>query len=99
MTVAQRSRMEDAMQSESGRGMDSMFGAARMLSDARFERRELDAQTLRRLRSALTPEQARQVPQLQPRRGRGTGMPRGLPGAAPVVIPAPTPAAPAPTSP
>jgi Spy/CpxP family protein refolding chaperone len=53
-----------------------------MLSDARFERRELDAQTLRRLRSALTPEQARQVPQLQPRvrrpgtRGEGDGRDR-----------------------
>lgn len=101
MTIAQASRMDAAMDSEEGTGMDSMFGAARMLSDARFERRELDARTLRRLRAVLTPEQAREIPQLQPRAPRRmpAGLPPGFPGAAPMVIPAPTPAAPAQTSP
>lgn len=101
MTIAQASRMDAAMDSEEGTGMDSMFGAARMLSDARFERRELDARTLRRLRAVLTPEQAKEIPQLQPRAPRRmpAGLPPGFPGAAPMVIPAPTPAAPAPTSP
>lgn len=99
MTLAQQSRMEDAMQSESSDGMDSMFGAARLLSDARFERRELDSRTLRRLRATLTPDQAKEVPQLRPRGAGGAGMRSGPPGAATIVIPAPTPAAPAPTSP
>jgi Spy/CpxP family protein refolding chaperone len=81
--------------------MDSMFGTARLLSDARFERRELDARTLRRLRAVLTPEQAKEIPQLQPRSPRRmpVGMPGAMPGAVPMVIPAPTPAAPAPKSP
>lgn len=101
MTIAQAARMDAAMDSEEGAGMDSMFGAARMLSDARFERRELDARTLRRLRAVLTPEQAGEIPQLQPRAPRRmpAGLPPGIPGAAPMVIPAPTPAAPAPPSP
>lgn len=101
MTIAQASRMDAAMESEEGTGMDSMFGAARMLSDARFERRELDSRTLRRLRAVLTPEQAKEIPQLQPRAPRRmpAGLPPGISGTAPVVIPAPTPAAPAPTSP
>ena len=49
----------------------------------------------------LSPEQAKEIPQLQPRSPRRmpVGMPGGVPGAMPMVIPAPTPAAPAPKSP
>ena len=101
MMIAQQTRIEDAMQDGSNNPMDSMFGTARLLSDARFERRELDARTLRRLRAVLTPEQAKEIPQLQPRSPRRmpVGMPGAMPGAVPMVIPAPTPAAPAPKSP
>jgi hypothetical protein len=101
MTIAQQTRIENAIQDGSNNPMDSMFGTARLLSDARFERRELDARTLRRLRAVLTPEQAKEIPQLQPRSPRRmpVGMPGGMPGAMPMVIPAPTPAAPAPKSP
>lgn len=101
MMIAEASRMDAAMDSEEGTGMDSITGEWRMLSDAFFERRELDARTLRRLRAVLTPEQAKEIPQLQPRAPRRmpAGLPPGFPGAAPMVIPAPTPAAPAPTSP
>lgn len=101
MTIAQQTRIEDAIQDGSNNPMDSMFGTARLLSDARFERRELDARTLRRLRAVLTPEQAKEIPQLQPRSPRRmpVGMPGGVPGAMPMVIPAPTQAAPAPKSP
>jgi hypothetical protein len=101
MMIAQQTRIEDAMQDGSNNPMDSMFGTARLLSDARFERRELDARTLRRLRAVLTPEQAKEIPQLQPRglRRFPAGMPGGMPGAVPMVIPSPTPAEPAPKSP
>jgi hypothetical protein len=74
---------------------DSIFDASRLLEDARFERTELNARSMRRLRSMLTPEQVKQVPALAPRR-RGRSMPMGeLPGFSPATIQA----APAPTSP
>ena len=51
-------------------GIESLFDASRLLEDARFERTELNARSLRRLRSMLTPEQVKQVPALRPAKSR-----------------------------
>ena len=50
-------------------GIESLFDASRLLEDARFERTELNARSMRRLRSMLTPEQVRQtIPAARTRR-------------------------------
>lgn len=59
----------------------------RAIADGRFERTELNARSLRRLRSILTAEQARAIPAL------------GLPAPKAAVSRAPTPEAPVPQSP
>ena len=72
-------------------------------TDTRFERSELNARSLRRLKSMLTPEQVRAIPALA-RTAAKEPVPMVMPfpggkvmGA--TVSPAPTPAAPAPKSP
>ena len=72
-------------------------------TDTRFERSELNARSLRRLKAMLTPEQVRAIPALA-RTAAKEPVPMVMPfpggkvmGA--TVSPAPTPAAPAPKSP
>jgi hypothetical protein len=85
--------MRDARTADADATIESIFDSSRLLEDARFERTELNARSLRRLRSMLTPEQVKQVPALAPRR-------RGMPmGAMPGLSPATIQAEPAPTSP
>jgi hypothetical protein len=77
--------------------------AGMSMTDARFERSELNARSLRRLKAMLTPEQVRAIPALA-RTAAKEPVPMVMPfpggkvmGA--TVSPAPTPAAPAPKSP
>jgi hypothetical protein len=85
--------MRDARTADADATIESIFDSSRLLEDARFERTELNARSLRRLRSMLTSEQVKQVPALAPRR-------RGMPmGAMPGLSPATIQAEPAPTSP
>jgi hypothetical protein len=90
LQVAQTLR--DAAAGEADGNFETLFDSSRLLEDARFERTELDARSLRRLRSMLTPEQVKRIPALGPRRRGG---PAAIGGLSPVTIPA----APAPTSP
>ena len=90
LQVAQRLR--DAAAGETDGSLETLFDSSRLLEDARFERVELDARSLRRLRSMLTPEQVKRIPALGPRR-------RGGPAAIGGFSPATIQAAPAPTSP
>jgi hypothetical protein len=77
--------------------------AGMSMTDTRFERSELNARSLRRLKAMLTPEQVRAIPALA-RTAAKEPVPMVMPfpggkvmGA--TVSPAPTPAAPAPKSP
>jgi hypothetical protein len=89
LTLARRERIDASAGTGQPPEIEPTVGATREISDLEFERRELDSRTLRRLRSALSPDQVGRVPQLRPvSRRRGA-----------TLIPAPTPAAPAPTSP
>ncbi len=90
LQVAQTLR--DAAAGEADGNFETLFDSSRLLEDARFERTELDARSLRRLRSMLTPDQVKRIPALGPRRRGG---PAAIGGLSPVTIPA----APAPTSP
>lgn len=90
LQVAQTLR--DAAAGEADGNFETLFDSSRLLEDARFERTELNARSLRRLRSMLTPEQVKRIPALGPRRRGG---PAAIGGLSPVTIPA----APAPTSP
>ena len=55
---------------DSDGSIETLFDSSRLLEDARFERTELNARSLRRLRSVLTAEQVKQVPALSPARTR-----------------------------
>ncbi|MFM8872342.1 MAG: hypothetical protein ACKOJI_03125 [Phycisphaerales bacterium] len=90
LQVAQTLR--DAAAGEADGTFETLFDSSRLLEDARFERTELNARSLRRLRSMLTPEQVKRIPALGPRR-------RGRPAAIGGFSPATIQAAPAQTSP
>jgi hypothetical protein len=90
LQVAQTLR--DAAAGEADGTFETLFDSSRLLEDARFERTELNARSLRRLRSMLTPDQVKRIPALGPRR-------RGGPAAIGGFSPATIQAAPAPTSP
>jgi len=46
------------------KALEDLVISGQLIGDTRFERTELDGRTMRRLRSVLTPEQAREVPAL-----------------------------------